>query len=228
MPSARVADYTQAIMDIGATVCMRAQPRCPPCPLRTDCIAAGTGRTAQLPTPRRRPARSRRECHALIVRDGNGRILLERRPASGVWGGLWSIPEFRDRATLQSSLSHALDPATEGFTGAPLATGLAPIRYRRSARRSDMPAVVGATPVATGTSYWPAQSAPLALPAIRHTFTHFDLTLSPTLIDLDREICSVSELDSPRWFAAHELCGIGLPAPIRKLLNRLPEPADVP
>ncbi len=183
LPSVRIADYTQAIMDLGATVCVRAQPRCGQCPLRIDCVAAGSGRTAQLPSPRRRPARTRRDCHALILRDGTGRFLLERRPDSGVWGGLWSIPEFPDQSTLESSLSSRFAPA---------------------GMESN------------------------ALPAITHAFTHFDLTLRPTLFDLGAAACAVSELDSPRWFAAHELDGIGLPAPIRKLLTRLPEPSHAP
>ncbi len=92
-PETRVADYTQAIMDLGATVCSRAQPRCVQCPLSANCIAYRDNLTAHL--PERKPARRVpvRRTHMLIVRDRAGRVLLERRPPTGVWAELWSLPE---------------------------------------------------------------------------------------------------------------------------------------
>ena len=95
-PHARVADFTQAIMDLGATVCTRANPRCNECPLAPDCVAHREGVTADLPT--RRPARALPERQTLFVvlRDSHGRVLLQRRPATGVWPRLWSLPEAAD------------------------------------------------------------------------------------------------------------------------------------
>jgi len=95
-PAARVADYTQAIMDLGATVCTRSRPRCEACPLAADCIARRDGLTAQLPS--RKPAKSipTRATVMLILRDRRGRVLLERRGPQGVWSGLWSLPETGD------------------------------------------------------------------------------------------------------------------------------------
>jgi A/G-specific adenine glycosylase len=95
-PAGRTADYTQAIMDLGATVCVRAQPRCAECPLATDCIAHRDNLTAQLPT--RKPARvsPTRNTFLLVLRDHQQRVLLERRGAQGVWSGLWSLPEASD------------------------------------------------------------------------------------------------------------------------------------
>ena len=94
LPDDRLADYTQAQMDLGATVCTRARPACAICPLQAGCVARIQGRTDELPTPR--PARTipRREALALVVRDVDGRLLLQRRPASGVWASLWSLPQF--------------------------------------------------------------------------------------------------------------------------------------
>lgn len=92
-PHERLADYTQAIMDLGATVCSRAKPRCAVCPLASGCVARRDGLTAQL--PERKPARAipcRRTC-MLLLRDADNRVLLERRPERGVWAGLWSLPE---------------------------------------------------------------------------------------------------------------------------------------
>jgi A/G-specific adenine glycosylase len=95
-PAARVADYTQAIMDLGATVCVRARPRCEVCPLAADCIARRDHLTAQLPS--RKPAKAipTRATVLLILRDKQGRVLLERRGPQGVWSGLWSLPEAPD------------------------------------------------------------------------------------------------------------------------------------
>jgi A/G-specific adenine glycosylase len=93
-PQARVADYTQAIMDLGATVCTRARPACTVCPLADDCAACLTGTQALYPTPRPKRARAQREVAVLVVRSPDGRVLLERRPAQGIWGGLFSLPEL--------------------------------------------------------------------------------------------------------------------------------------
>jgi A/G-specific adenine glycosylase len=95
-PATRVADYTQAIMDLGATVCVRSRPRCEACPLADDCVAFRDNLTAQLPS--RKPAKAvpTRTTVMLILRDENQRVLLERRGPVGVWPSLWSLPEAAD------------------------------------------------------------------------------------------------------------------------------------
>jgi A/G-specific adenine glycosylase len=98
-PSSEVAAYTQAIMDLGATVCTRSRPACAKCPMSDGCVAALQGRQAELPGKKRKAKRASRETTLLIARSGsNGStaVLLERRPASGVWGGLWSPPQFQN------------------------------------------------------------------------------------------------------------------------------------
>ena len=93
-PQTRVAEYTQAIMDLGATVCVRRRPLCLACPLATGCAARATGRQESLPTPRpRRERPARRTCMLVAIRAGQF-VLLERRPLQGIWGGLWGLPEF--------------------------------------------------------------------------------------------------------------------------------------
>ncbi len=89
----RMADYTQAIMDLGATLCTRSRPRCGDCPLSSDCVARTSGRCDQWPT--RKPARvvPERAALMLVAIDSRARVLLERRPGLGVWRGLWSLPE---------------------------------------------------------------------------------------------------------------------------------------
>jgi A/G-specific adenine glycosylase len=96
-PTAKVGAYTQAIMDLGATICSRARPACTVCPMSTGCIAACEGRQAELPSPRQKRARGSREATLLIAETGSdtsAAVLVERRPNVGLWGGLWSPPQF--------------------------------------------------------------------------------------------------------------------------------------
>jgi A/G-specific adenine glycosylase len=107
-PHERVADYTQAIMDLGATLCTRARPACTVCPLTTDCAAAHAGTQADYPTPRPKRARAQRQVAVLVVRDPEGRVLLERRPPSGIWGGLYSLPELLPEDSAEAWCERAL------------------------------------------------------------------------------------------------------------------------
>ncbi|MGB0132706.1 A/G-specific adenine glycosylase [Dokdonella sp.] len=103
-PDKRVADYTQAIMDLGALVCTRSKPRCSECPLQDKCVAYRENLTAALPHPK--PARKvpTRDLTMLIVRDNLDRILLERRPPTGVWARLWSLPQGVDLEEASDSI----------------------------------------------------------------------------------------------------------------------------
>lgn len=106
-PEDYLAEYTQAIMDLGATVCTRSSARCEACPVQTDCRAHEQGRVAELPG--RKPGKTLpvREKRFLIIRNEQGHYLLEKRPPAGIWGGLWSLPELAmdqpvDEAVLQN------------------------------------------------------------------------------------------------------------------------------
>jgi A/G-specific adenine glycosylase len=125
LPAADIEIYTQALMDLGATLCTRGKPRCGDCPLQAQCVACQTGRSAELPTAKPRAALPQRETVVLILQHG-GEVLLEKRPASGVWGGLWSFPEIEAAAILQARLMQgfgvqalrvmALAPLAHSFT----------------------------------------------------------------------------------------------------------------
>lgn len=91
--------YTQGLMDLGATLCTRSQPRCPQCPLRAGCIALKQGRVSELPAARARRLRPERELHLMVITHGR-RILLARRPAKGVWASLWSLPQSDEEQDL--------------------------------------------------------------------------------------------------------------------------------
>ncbi|MBE9610428.1 A/G-specific adenine glycosylase [Chitinilyticum litopenaei] len=85
--------YTQAQMDLGATVCTPKKPACLACPLQDDCVAKRDGRQAELPTPKPKKIIPSKTTVMLLIRDGAGRILLQQRPPNGIWGGLWCLPE---------------------------------------------------------------------------------------------------------------------------------------
>lgn len=82
-------------MDIGATVCTRGKPKCGECPVNADCVALNTNRIAELPTPRPKKAVPERHATFLLLMHNND-ILLEKRPGSGIWGGLWCPPQIDD------------------------------------------------------------------------------------------------------------------------------------
>ena len=173
-PHERVADYTQAIMDLGATLCVRSRPLCPACPLYETCTARREDRTAQLPTPRPGKALPMRSTTMLVLRDGRGRVLLQRRGPQGVWSGLWSLPEASDHdAAWRLAQSHAhLDDAQ-------------------------------------------------ALASFVHVFSHYRLAVEPLLFDGATAHPAIADNQTLRWCARDEWPGLGLPAPVRSLLETL-------
>jgi A/G-specific adenine glycosylase len=95
LPQRDIASYIQAQMDLGATMCTRSKPKCDMCPVNSDCFAFQSGRVSELPAPRSRKAVPERHAVMLILMRGKD-IMLEKRPGSGIWGGLWSLPQFDD------------------------------------------------------------------------------------------------------------------------------------
>lgn len=174
LPSTRLADYTQALMDFGATVCTRSKPVCASCPLRADCVAFNEDLVSQLPQSRVGRILPTREAIVLLLRDGDDRVLLMRRPLGGVWASLWSLPEFATR-----------DDA--GF-------------WLRRHARADM-----------------EQAEPLQ--TIEHGFSHYRLRLHPLQWRDAQARHAIGDTDDLRWQAADQLDLVGLPAPIRKLLQ---------
>ncbi len=106
-PDARVADYTQAIMDLGATLCTRPKPDCGRCPLAADCAAHASGREMAFPGKRVRKAKPLKTTTMLLAHC-DGELYLERRPSAGIWGGLWSLPEIASRDELDGWCSSRL------------------------------------------------------------------------------------------------------------------------
>ena len=111
LPKRDIRVYAQALMDLGATVCTRT-PDCGACPVRARCVARKTGRIGELPAARPSRALPLKKTTWFVYRDA-GRVLLERRPAPGIWGGLWCFPE---KAVLKSNKTQRLAPIDHGFT----------------------------------------------------------------------------------------------------------------
>ncbi len=101
-PTNRVAAYNQAIMDLGATCCTRSKPQCTSCPLTTHCMALKQGLVKTLPTAKPRKIIPTRNTQILMIRNREGEILLEKRPPTGIWGGLWSLPEIAQSESADS------------------------------------------------------------------------------------------------------------------------------
>lgn len=176
LPQVRLADYTQALMDLGASVCTARKPKCLLCPINDDCVARQSGTIAQYPGAK--PARNRpqRSAQLLLIHDHEGRLLLERRPPTGLWGALWCPPLLDDK-----------DP--------PLTAWLSTQNLRSDSAED--------------------------LAAFTHSFTHFDLKLRPTLLRAQPAASAIAE-SRWQWITAETLAGLGLPAPIRKMIDSLP------
>ena len=123
LPQHSIRGYTQGLMDLGATVCVRARPRCNICPFAAECVAVRRGRVDRIPAPRPQAARPVRDTRWLVLVH-DGRVLLERRPSSGLWGGLWIFPQAEkwDARSVRRLLGceiaslRPLPPLEHGFT----------------------------------------------------------------------------------------------------------------
>lgn len=174
LPHARLADYTQALMDLGAGICTRANPACLICPVAADCEARIHGEQDALPTPRTRRERPLRSCTQLLL-TRHGRLLLQRRAPVGIWAGLWSFIESNDVEGARACLRE-LGVAADELT---LHTQL------------------------------------------RHEFTHYSLDIEVRSALIAEQPTSVADGDT-RWFTRAEALALGLPQPVRRIIESLP------
>ncbi len=177
LPAERLADYTQAQMDFGATLCTRHDPACILCPLQNDCIALRDGRVAELPTPKPGKPLPERTAVVLLIRNTDNHVLLQRRPPTGIWASLWSLPEAVDHDTAREWFQHHIN----GDYG-------------------------------KGT----------ALDEIHHGFTHYRLRIHPLAWDDLALHDRIHDNDALRWVALDALPSLGIPAPVRSLLQTIP------
>ena len=172
LPAKAIEGYTQGLMDLGATVCTRTKPACQRCPLQQSCEALRLGRPTDFPTRKARRPSPQRRTVMLLLQHGD-KVLLQKRPSIGIWGGLWSFPEFED-------------------VGAALA----------ACGRKD------------------SQAAHGVLEPLRHSFSHYDLTIVPLVVKAPGLECMVGKVF--RWWSLGRAMVAPIPAPVRTLLGRLP------
>jgi A/G-specific adenine glycosylase len=125
LPQTDVEAYTQGLMDLGAILCRRRQPQCEMCPVSASCVARHEERIHALPAPRPRKLLPHRKT-VMLVLEHAGSLLFEKRPASGIWGGLWSFPELdesddvelacENRFGVRMRAAHRLPDVEHGFT----------------------------------------------------------------------------------------------------------------
>ena len=175
MPQQHCADYTQAMMDLGATVCTRSQANCDKCPLQSKCIAYHSQQVSALPTPKPRTAKPERACQLLLLSNNNGHLLLEQRPPVGIWGGLWSFPQCDAQDNVaQWCRKHW------GFAIKEI------VRWK----------------------------------PLRHSFSHFHLTIQPVLATLKPNGTQLMDAGTHCWYDVSAQAPGGFAAPVKQLLTR--------
>jgi A/G-specific adenine glycosylase len=167
-----MARYSQGLMDLGATVCSRRQPRCTECPVQTLCVGFAGGAPESLPVKTRTLKRSALSLSLLWAQGPDGSVWLERRSVPGIWGGLYCFPVFDSEETLLATLPPKL------------------------------------------------QTRLTAIKPFVHVLTHKDMRLSPMQIELSaRELKTTMLPGQGAWFGPQDWPALGLPAPIKKLLQ---------
>jgi len=177
-PESGAAIYTQAIMDLGATVCRRVRPECDCCPLADSCVARRRNLVDSIPGKRPRRTKPQRATVVVVAVRQDGAVLLKKRPDAGIWGGLWCFPETESVERV-ADWCHAT-------------VGQLPDETR-----------VGAI--------------------IRHSFTHFDLEMTPVEARLSTVDARLMDGDGWLWYNRHEPAVVGLAAPVARLLEKIGE-----
>jgi len=193
--SARYDDYTQAIMDLGATLCKRSKPNCEECPLQSHCLAFAQGRQHELPHKKPKKAIPTKHTHMLIPFI-NGSILMYKRPSSGIWGGLWGFYESQEAVT---SLADNL--------GLP-----AQLQNLLGNRQGKIRAL---EPFTHTFSHFHLHISPILIELISsEQLTNVSATLSV-------QEASPQNEDETSWFNIHEASKVGLAAPTVKICKQI-------
>ena len=235
-PREQVAVYTQAIMDLGATLCVRLRPLCSVCPLQTDCAARREGAQAKYPAPRPRRETPRRETAFLVLRDPGGALLLERRPPAGIWGGLWCFPECepdadveavcRSRFGVRPATITAFAPIAHGFTHFKLdvhpilvevdgddgSTVAGPGKPRRHSSGAAVADSDGSRRYSSGTATAGPGKPRRSSPGAAATGSDGSRSGPPS---------AVADSGELRWYPPGVAASVGLAAPVKRLIEQL-------
>jgi len=195
LPEDQLADYTQALMDLGATLCTRRHARCGECPVADSCAARMLGLVDALPEPRPTRPLPLRSRWAALVQSPQG-MLLEKRPPSGIWGGLYSLPEHEDPESLLSEILTRFPDAKR------TASGEQTIHHVFSHYRLQLHLIV------------------FALRSDRNPTTEV-INTGNRVMDAAMDSAADSLMDGDRtiWYKPRTQEQIGLPAPIARFLE---------
>ena len=217
LPARGIEPYTQGLLDLGATLCSARSPSCLLCPVQPHCRAARDQTQQQFPVKSRKLKRGTRE-HVWLWLRWRDQVWLVQRPPTGVWGGLWSLPEFDSQATFDAGFGADI--------GAAIGADLTSTAGMSADSTADLTAGAVAVLTSDGSSAEPV--SPLCarenLPSFTHTLTHLDWTLHPLRLTLPqhwqapRVAQLVAAWPSGKWFSLETALTAGLPAPLRKLL----------
>ena len=151
LPKKNIEAYTQGLMDLGATVCLRTKPLCRACPVEDSCVAKREGRIHELPSPRPKKTVPEKSTTMLIITH-EGEVLLEKRPPTGVWASMWCFPELhngasprqacRDRYGLEVTTQKSWNVLEHGFTHFKLSITPQPIAVQKKLSRAAEPGVM--------------------------------------------------------------------------------------
>jgi A/G-specific adenine glycosylase len=177
-PAGQTAHYTQAIMDLGSTVCTRNDPNCEGCPIEERCLARQQGRWQEFPSKKPKKLLPVRNTVFVIVENEQDEILLEQRPPSGIWGGLWCFPECAPQTDVQRW-----------------------VRKQFGYKVGD----------------------PRHKPVIRHTFSHFHMDILPVHVRIQGYDNQVRQPAFWCWYRDDAAKAVGIPAPVKRLLNEVNE-----
>ena len=236
-PQKRVADYTQAIMDLGATLCTRSQPQCHRCPFETTCLAHQQQRETAFPTSKGvKKSLPIKEVMLLILTNPQGEVLLERRPPAGIWGGLWSFPEFRvtTPSAANIAISHEASLKKARKTKPPVKKQQ---RHQTQSSAVDRDKITTLKDLASALEEVCQMKYGLVLKKIakkstfRHTFSHFHLDITPiqaiVMPNQQKKQFKIMESSDMIWYKLHQQEAIGLPAPVKSLLDQLSASRDI-
>lgn len=189
--TSRVGDYTQAIMDLGATICTRTKPKCEQCPLNKNCRAHLTQTQTSYPVKPAKKIKPNKQATWLIFlhqpkNQRHASILLSQRPDKGIWGGLWSFPEYLSDTS--PSTPAKIRTWLKKMHGAHFSAEPFSIRY------------IGKD---------------------THVFTHFTLDYEVMLINLTTKQAKTLASQNSKWYNPTEIMKVGLPSPVTKVLNQV-------
>ena len=224
LPQRGIEPYTQGLMDLGATLCSARSPSCLLCPVQPHCAAARDQTQSRFPVKSRKLKRSTRE-HLWLWLRWREQVWLVQRPPTGVWAGLWSLPEFDSQGTFDAGFGADFDAGVADQFGGQLAHTSGAVATHDGKRNDASPDPVTRLAARENVRENAYENAYERLPSFTHTLTHLDWTLHPLRLTVPPhcEAARVAQLVAPwptgKWFSRDAALAAGLPAPLRKLLS---------